>query len=253
MPKHEKPVDMQKRFVSIWFPHLLTDWFTIRRPGLRGQPFALTVLSHGKKIITNPNIHAETLGVYQSMSAADAKAIVPALILFDDITGQDTRLLKAMGEWCIRYTPITAIDPYGDNKSGLLLDVSGCTHLWNGEQAYLEHVLQQLRSRGYEVKGAMADTIGCAWAVARFGKGTTVIPSCKQVDALLALSPVSLRLEPAVFQRLQKLGIDLYKKFYQYAAFFFTQAIRTGIAGQDRSCIGFSRRIHSAFTTNTAL
>jgi protein ImuB len=204
---------MQKRFVSIWFPHLLTDWFTIRRPGLRGQPFALTVLSHGKKIITKTNSHAEVLGVYQNMAAADAKAIVPSLLLFDDINGQDTRLLKAMGEWCIRYTPVAAIDPYGDDKSGLLLDVSGCAHLWGGEQSYLEHILQQLRSRGYEVKGAMAGTIGCAWAIAHFGKASTVIAPGKQADALLALSPAALRLEPAVFQRLYKLGLTSIKSF----------------------------------------
>jgi protein ImuB len=204
---------MQKRFVSIWFPHLLTDWFMIRRPILQGKPFALTVLSHGKKLISKTNIHAELLGVYHGMAAADAKAIAPSLLLSDDITGQDIRLLKAIGEWCIRYTPIAAVDPYGDDKNGLLLDVSGCAHLWGGEQPYLEHILQQLRKRGYEVNGAMADTMGCAWAVARFGKGNTVIASCKQADALLSLSPAALRLESAVFQRLHKLGLTFIKNF----------------------------------------
>lgn len=204
---------MQKRFVSIWFPHLLTDWFTIRKPELRGKPFALTILSRGRKLVTTANIQAELSGVYSGMAAADAKSIIPSLLLFDDIPGQDNKLLKAIGEWCIRYTPVIAIDPYGDPQSGLLLDVTGCAHLWGGEQLYLEQILKQLQNRGYELKGAMADTIGCAWAIARFGKTATVIAPGKQADALLGLSSAALRLETSVFQRLQKLGLTAIKTF----------------------------------------
>ena len=138
------------------------------------------------------------------MAMADARAIVPSLEMMDDMPGQAAKLLKALGEWCIRYTPLIAVDM----PDGLILDVSGCTHLWGGERAYLGTIIKVLRNKGYDVRGAMADTIGSAWAVARFGKVKPVIEPGEQVDALLPLPPVALRLESLILERLQKLGFD---------------------------------------------
>ena len=99
------------------------------------------------------------------------------------------RLLKGIAEWCIRYTPAVAIDL----PDGLMLDVTGCTHLWGGEQQYLTSISKRIKSFGYEVHIAMADTIGTAWAVARFGKNITIVESDKQAAALLSLPPEALR------------------------------------------------------------
>ncbi len=52
----------------------------------------------------------------------------------------------------------------------------------------------------------LADTIGAAWAIARYGKGNPVIAPGQQLDALLDLPPAALRLEMPVLDRLQKLG-----------------------------------------------
>jgi len=131
---------MQKRFVSIWFRHLTTDWLTLRRPELKDVPFVFASPVHGRIIITAANISAEKQGIKAGMAAADAKAIVPSLEVVDDIPGQDYKLLKAMGEWCIRYTPLIAIDL----PDGLILDVSGCAHLWGGERAYLSAIIKVL-------------------------------------------------------------------------------------------------------------
>ena len=73
---------------------------------------------------------AEAQGIAPGMVAADARAIVPSLAIIDDIPGLNVKLLKALGKWCIRYTPFTAIDP----PAGLILDISGCTHLWGSEK-----------------------------------------------------------------------------------------------------------------------
>ena len=200
---------MHKRYVSIWFRHLLTDWLTLRQPDLQNIPFVVAAPDHGRLVITAANIIAESQGIGPGMVAADAKALVPSLKVIDDIPGKTSKLLKAIGEWCIRYTPIIAIDL----PDGLLLDVSGCTHLWGGEKEYLREIVNRLKSKGYDVRAAMADTIGAAWAIARFGKVTPIIEPGTQVSALLQLPPVALRLEPAILKRMQKLGLRTISSF----------------------------------------
>ena len=103
--------DMGKRFVSIWFRYLETDWFTIRRPALKGVPFVLVTPDHGRMVITSANSIAQKLGVDTGMVVADARAIIPSLEVLDHKPGIANKLLKGIGEWCIRYSPVVAIDP----------------------------------------------------------------------------------------------------------------------------------------------
>lgn len=194
---------MKKRFVTLWFRHLLTDWFTRLKPELKGIPFVFAAPVHGRMIITATTIEAERQGITAGMVAADAKAIVPLLQVVDDIPGKDIKLLTLLGDWCIRYTPFVAIDP----PNGLILDVSGCTHLWGGEKDYLKEIITRLRSKGFDVRGAMADTIGTAWAIARFGTVKPVIESNGQAEALLCLPPAALRLDRTITERLKKVGL----------------------------------------------
>ncbi|GAA4092809.1 DNA polymerase Y family protein [Mucilaginibacter panaciglaebae] len=200
---------MNKRFVSLWFRHLKSDWFVLRNKELKDIPFVLVTPTRGRNTITGANQPAEQQGITIGMAAADAKAIIPDLEVIDDIPGQDYKLLKALGEWCIRYTPMVAVDM----PEGLLLDVTGCTHLWGGERGYLKEIVTRLRSKGYDVRGAMADTAGTAWGVARFAKAKPIIEPGGQANALLTLPPAALRLDAVIQDRLQKLG------FYQIKSF----------------------------------
>lgn len=194
---------MPKRFVSIWFRHLLTDWHVRRQPALQNMPFVLAAPVHGKMMITSASPAAEAQGIRAAMPLADAKAIVASLQVFDDQPERGPQLLNALGEWCIRYTPVVGIHL----PDGLILDVSGCTHLWGGERPYLKEIITKLRAIGYDVRGAMADTIGTAWAVARYGQITPIIDGGEQTAALMPLPPAALRLEEDVLARLQKLGL----------------------------------------------
>lgn len=205
---------MAKRFVAIWFRHLLTDWFVRRHPDLRDKPFVLAALIHNRMTITAASSVAEAQGVSADMPLADAKAIISSLQVFDDQPERGTQLLKALGEWCIRYTPIVGVDL----PDGLLLDVSGCTHLWGGERPYLKELITKLRAIGYDVRGAMADTIGAAWAIARYGKISPIIESGKQRETLLHLPPAALRLDEIALARLHKLGLHRIGSFINMPA-----------------------------------
>ena len=194
---------MQKRYLTIWFRHLTTDWQTIRRPELKLVPFVFSATHHNRKVVSTANALAENQGVLAGMPIADAKAMIPNLEVLDEKAGRAEKLLKGLGEWCIRYTPIVALDL----PEGLILDISGCAHLWGGEGAYLKEIVFRLRGLGYDVRAAIADTVGAAWAISRFGKITPIIETGGQASALLTLSAAALRLEPVVLQRLQKLGL----------------------------------------------
>ncbi len=194
---------MAKRFISIWFRSLTTDWFTLRQPQLRNTAFVLSAPSHGRMMVTATNALAEAQGVFKGMVVADARAIIPALQVLDDMPELGEKLLKRIAEWCIRFTPISAIDPPG----GIILDVSGCAHLWGGDEPYLKEIASRIKARGYAVRAAMADTIGTAWAVARYGKQSNIIADGKNLEALLTLPPEALRLEAATVERLHKLGL----------------------------------------------
>lgn len=194
---------MPKRFVTIWFRSLKTDWFTRRHPELHDQPFVLASPDHGRMIVTAANALALREGIDAGMVVADARAIIPGLQVLNDKPGLADKLLNRFAEWCIRFTPFVAIDP----PDGLILDATGCAHLWAGERPYLKNIVSRLKSFGYNVRVAMADTIGTAWAIARFAKEKPIIVSGQQATALLSLPPEALRLEPDITERLQKLGL----------------------------------------------
>ncbi|MBT1701944.1 Y-family DNA polymerase [Chryseosolibacter indicus] len=197
------------RFVSIWFRYLRTDWFSLRQPELKKLPFVLRSPSRGRMIITAANSVAAQQGLHCEMAVADAKALVPELQVQDDIPDLTDKLLRRLAEWCIRFTPLVAIDP----PDGLLFDATGCSHLWGGDDKYIEDITRKLQARGYDVRIAMADTVGIAWGVARFGNGSLIIESGITIDALVNLPPEALRLEADVTERLHKLGLHTIRQF----------------------------------------
>lgn len=193
---------MPKRFVAIWFRHLTTDWMKRRHPELEQVPFVLSAPDHGRMVVKAVSVIAHTKGIYPGMVVADCKAIYPTLQVTDDIPGQADKLLNALAEWCLRYTPVAAIDV----PDGLVLDVTGCPHLWGGEQAYLKDIAAKLTACGYSVRLAIADTIGTAWAMSRYGQ-EAIIKSGQQLEALLPLPPSALRIDTTITDRLNKLGL----------------------------------------------
>lgn len=197
------------RFVSIWFRHLSTDWFTLQQPHLKEIPFVLRAPSHGRMIITATNAIAETKGIYQGTVLADARAVIPDLEVKDDHPDLIEKLLRRLAEWCIRFTPIVSVNP----PDGLLLDVTGCSHLWGGDAPYVQEIARKLMARGYDVRLAMADTVGAAWAVARFGRKKLVIEEGKCLEAILPLPPEALRVEEETVDRLHQLGLRRVEQF----------------------------------------
>ena len=200
---------MQKRFVTIWFRHLKTDWFIRRQPALKDTVLVLAAPDHGRMMITERNLLAQTKDIFIGMTVADAKAIVPSIQVLDDQPELAIKLLTGIAEWSIRFTPIVGIDP----PDGISMDVTGCTHLWGGEKQYLTDIYKRLKDFGYSVRVSIADTIGAAWAIARYGQASVIVESGGQTDALLLLPPSALRIEADTVERLEKLGLRQISSF----------------------------------------
>ncbi|RYG21321.1 MAG: DNA polymerase Y family protein [Chitinophagaceae bacterium] len=200
---------MKRRYMTIWFRHLLADRMSLRKPELKDKSFVFKSIIRNRVVVSAGNNNAQLQGISVGMPLADALAILPDLEVFQENPKQHERLLKALGEWCIRYTPAVAVDL----PDGLILDISGCTHLWGGEAGYYKEIINRLRKLGYDVRGAIADTIGTARAIARYGNISPIIKCNQQRDALLPLNPAALQLENATLHKLNKLGLNTIGSF----------------------------------------
>lgn len=180
------------------------------QPELRDLPFLVYVSERGRMLVKASSRTLEREGIVPGMAVADVRAIFPEVNVFPAEPEAEKKLLDNLAGWCLRFTPVVAVDA----PSGLILDISGCAHLWGGEPAYIETIMQRLHRGGYFVHAAIADTIGAAWAVAHYGTQRIVAPQ-KQAEVLASLPPAALRLEPAVLQRLKKLG---FRKIGQLAS-----------------------------------
>ena len=254
---------MQKRYMSIWFSHLLTDWICLKRPQLKDKPVIFSIKLGNKIVVSAASRQAEELGINVGMPLADARAILPELEVLDDKLGRTARLLKALGTWCIRYSPIVGIDL----PDGLMLEITGCTHLWGGEKSYLKEVVNRLRGAGYQVRAAISDTVATSWAVARFGKVSPIIAPGKHIDALLPLPSPALRLSELNLQKLSKLGLYRIGSFINMPASVLRRRFGEEIIERIRKAIGdmpdpitpiilpdpFSERLPSMEPINTRL
>lgn len=198
-----------QRFVTIWLPYFKTDWMILRKKELSGKAFVLTINDHGRKLITAVSPQAVKQGVHTGMVAADARAIVRNLEVLDDDEEASSKALNRLAHWCIRYTPAVMCDA----PSGLILNVSGCTHLWSSEENYIKDLQKRLNGFGFHVRLAIADTIGVAWAITRFTKAQLIVPPGETMSALLPLPPAALRLDQYTVEQLEKLGLRQIKSF----------------------------------------
>lgn len=102
------------------------------------------------------------------MSVADARALAPKLRAEAADPAGDKTALTRFARWCGRFSPWTAPDPGQPGLDGVMLDVTGCSHLFGGEEDLLSRMVDEAGYLGLEAYGACAPTLGLAWGLARF-------------------------------------------------------------------------------------
>ena len=148
------------------------------------------------------NNAAARLGLLPGLALADARAMYPGLAAADADPYADARLLAAVADWCDRYTPLVGLDA----PDGLLLDITGCAHLFGGEAALCRDLVERLASMALQASAAVADSVGCAWAVARYGRAPVVAKGGTR-EAIAPLPLAALRIETEIVAALAQVGL----------------------------------------------
>src|SRR5580704_3869316 len=215
-----------RRVLYLFLPNWAID--RLRRGGLlpnfgaapaEAAPFATVIAANGRQMLAAVNPAAVAKGIAAGMPLADALSFLPGLATRPAELAEDAAALRRLAEWCGRYSPWTA--PDGDD--GVKIEVTGSAHLWGGEAALIADLSRRLARQGISHRLAIADTLGAAWAIARFAADEAaesdiccrsavlaanfIIASGETRAALAPLPVAALRLDPAFVEGLHRVGL----------------------------------------------
>ena len=154
----------QRRILCLWFPRLAAERAIRRMGGDQGAPFVVLRDAGNMQVIYSLNEVAEHQGLRQGQPLRDAMAMCPDLVTRLVNFQDETVFLSRLRRWAGKYSPWIS----EDGVSGLTLDVTGCAHLFDGEMSMLAQIEADCVALRLTVRAGLADTLGAAWALARF-------------------------------------------------------------------------------------
>lgn len=205
---------MARRVMSIWLPQLPLD----RRVRL-GDPrtediFAITAEIKNASRLTHLSPLALSAGLRPGMSVPDARAVYPQLMTEKSDPAREEMLLRALRRWADSLSPWIALD----KPDGLMLDVTGCAHLFGGEKAMAERAVEQFADMYITARIATADTKGAAWALARYLTGQSgpiaVSKPSKAKPDLQNLPVEALNITQKISADLRRVGLKTIGQLY---------------------------------------
>lgn len=206
-----------KRALCVWLDRFRVDaarrW--MRRATDRGRGWretglgALVVAERegSRRLVAACCERAAGLGVRAGMTVSAAQSALAGVgvKVVESDAAKEAALLRALGLWSHRFSPVVALDPPG----GLMLDIGGCEGVFGGERALLDAVRCGLGSLGFSAKVASAGTFGCAWGVARCGGSEVcIVAAGGERAALEGLRVGALGLEAGTLAALAEVGIE---------------------------------------------
>ncbi|MGD9966941.1 MAG: DNA polymerase Y family protein [Hyphomonadaceae bacterium] len=204
------------RWLAIYLPRIRTDrLIRSRRAPAEDRPLVIYAKENGAYQLTGVDARGSTLGLHLAMSLADARAMQPHLEAVEAEPEEDARALDNIAAWCERFTPVVIKDP----PEGLFLDITGCGHLFGGEEKLRAEIVTRLAAQGFGARAAIAPTPGAAWAFARYRqkqqrslreqlRGSLSMDGRDNLLQDLAPLPVeALRLDPGAAALLRRVGL----------------------------------------------
>jgi protein ImuB len=202
---------VRRRFLSLHLPYLPTDRLARRKDersshssALSGAraPVAIVAKEKNALRLVALDAYAQQIGLRRDQPLAEARAMIPALAVFEEDRTADASLLASIADWADRYTPLVALD----GNDGLMFDIAGVAHLFGGEAAFAADIVARLHVQGFSASTAIADTPGTAFAAARYG-GPQVVPAGGQVAMLAAFPVAALRLPFETVAAMERVGL----------------------------------------------
>ena len=154
--------------LSLWLRRLSTD--RIDRSREVSAPLVIYGRRGNAELIVAVDEAAERLGLHSGLALAQARAMHPALQAIAEDAGADAAFLEKIADGCLRYTPLVAVDA----PDGLLLDITGCAHLYGGEEALVADLAARLERAGFAYTIAVAGSIGAALGRRAFWRAGTL-------------------------------------------------------------------------------
>ncbi len=193
-----------RRILSLWLPQWPVErWRRTSAINVKeGRPFALTHSLDNTQKLYAVCPRAYDIGLRGGMTLAEARAMLPDVYTAEADREADHKALTQLALWLGRYSPLTAVDGH----DGLLIDSTGCAHLFGGEAAMLADIRARLARAGFTVCLAIAETRGAAWACARYGEDG-FLQQGSLSDCLSPLPMQALRLDKEAVLTLERLGL----------------------------------------------
>lgn len=169
----------QRRILSIWFPRLAAERLLRQARDLAGGPFAVVSTLNNAETLASLSPEAEAEGLHPGQPLRDARAFCPELVTRPANPVAEAAFLAHLRRWAGRFTPYVAEEP----PAALMLDITGCAHLFGGEAALASVIADACLGFGLTAQTGIADTPGAAWALARFaGQAGRAIRSGDAID-----------------------------------------------------------------------
>ncbi|MFI5457193.1 MAG: Y-family DNA polymerase [Isosphaerales bacterium] len=193
------------RVLCVWFPKWPIQRLWSARPERKRSEIVLFAGRNQRPVITNCSTKAERMGLRIGQPLAEAKALLPKANFLPADVDADRSALAQLALDCQCFSPLVGLEESAHPES-LLSEVIGCTHLWDGEERFLQAVRGYWRGRGYQIHVSLAGTVGAAWALAHTAT-ISLVPAGNEEEALSDLPMAALRLPPAALERLEALGL----------------------------------------------
>lgn len=158
---------MSCRLLSLWFPRLGAERLLRRARGeaaLQEVPFAVVEDVGNAQILSSVSAVAAAAGLYKGQPLRDAHALSGELRTARRNPQAEAGFLLGLRRWAGQFTPWIA----EDGEDGLMLDITGCAHLFGGEAGLSARIIEGAADMGLTTAVGVADSRGGAWALARF-------------------------------------------------------------------------------------
>ena len=116
------------------------------------------------QVLVSLSEEAEAAGLVRGQPLRDARAMCPELQTKLQNKELDRAFLSTLRRWAGKFSPWVSEEA----PEGLVIDLTGCAHLFGGEAGLMEAAVQDCAALGLTVRAGIADTVGAAWALARY-------------------------------------------------------------------------------------
>src|SRR5579871_2992930 len=157
-----------KRVLCVRLPLWPVQRFRHARPAPDRQALVLYATGRRGQAVAACSPGAARAGVAPGMPLAEARALAADARFEPHEPRDDREALRRLAIWCQQFSPEVALEEV-EQPECLFLDVTGSGALYGGEPALARKVTDDLGRHGYLARVAIADTVGAAHAVARYG------------------------------------------------------------------------------------